>query len=205
MSTEDESRPAAWLTVLAGPSGVGRDSVVGQVRARSSSVWLPTTVTTRPRRLGEAVGVDRVFVSPAEFDRTVEAGGFLEWAQVGAHRYGTPRADVLARLRAGQPVLLPLDPAGARQVRAEVPGTRLVALVPPSVDLDPRSMALSAPPVALGSLNAGNTDEQRLISDADVIVIHDLTDRAADELVALLGSSVLTPAPPCVGITRDAG
>ncbi|MGK5673019.1 guanylate kinase [Micromonospora sp. URMC 106] len=173
MSTDDEARPAARLTVLTGPSGSGTESVVECVRARSPSVWVPVPATTRPRREGELDGVDRLFLTPAEFDRMVAAGELLEWSRAGPHRRGTPDEPVRSRLAAGQPVLLGLDLPGALLVRAALPDARLVLLHPPGAVLPTSTLAAF-----------------------DHTVAHDLTDRVADELVGLSGSSFLAPARP---------
>ncbi|MER5454893.1 guanylate kinase [Micromonospora sp. NPDC002389] len=171
MSLDDEARPAARLTVLAGPSGAGRESVVELVRARSPSVWTPLAVTTRPRREGELEGVHRHFLAPLEFDRRVARGELLEWSRCGAYRRGTELAPVQDRLAAGSPVLLPLDLDGALLVRAVVPDARLVLLHPP------------------GRRPGTATAFDRSVS-------HDRTERVVDELVGLIGSSFLAPARP---------
>ncbi|MER7333782.1 MULTISPECIES: guanylate kinase [unclassified Micromonospora] len=173
MSTDDEARPATRLTVLAGPSGSGTESVVECVRARSPSVWIPVPATTRPRREGELDGVDRLFLLPAQFDRMVAAGELLEWSRAGPHRRGTPGGPVRTRLAAGQPVLLGLDLAGALLVRAALPDARLVLLHPPGI----------VPPADT-------------LAAFDHTVAHDLTDRVVEELVGLSGSSFLAPARP---------
>ncbi|EWM64435.1 LOW QUALITY PROTEIN: guanylate kinase, partial [Micromonospora sp. M42] len=115
MSTDDEARSAARLTVLSGPSGAGRSSVVEAVRARLASVWVPVVATTRPPRPDERDGVDRVFLDAPAFDQLIAAGELLEWCRIGPYRRGVPRAEVRARLAAGRPVLLPLDLGGAQR------------------------------------------------------------------------------------------
>lgn len=122
----------ARLTVLSGPSGVGKGSVVAEIRHRHPEIWLSVSVTTRAPRPGECDGGHYHFVSPAQFDRMVAAGELLEHAIFAGHRYGTPRAPVEARLAAGLPALLEIDLQGARQVRAALPDSRLVFLTPPS-------------------------------------------------------------------------
>ncbi|MFF3866637.1 guanylate kinase [Micromonospora sp. NPDC001898] len=173
MRTDDEARPAARLTVLAGPSGAGVGSVVELFRARSPSVWTPVPATTRPRRAGERDGVDRLFLDPAEFDRLIAAGRLLEWTRVGPYARGTPAGPVIARLAAGRPVLLPLDLRGALAVRAALPDVRLVLLAPPGWRPEPAVAAV-----------------------AEHVVAHDLTGQAVDGLVGLLGSSFPAPAQP---------
>ncbi|MFG1953241.1 guanylate kinase [Micromonospora sp. NPDC048830] len=173
MSTDDEARPAARLTVLSGPSGAGADRVAELFRARFPSAWTPVPATTRARRDGEVDGVDRCFLDSAEFDRLAAAGELLEWARIGPYRRGTPARPVWARLAAGHPAMLPLDLPGALALRAAWPRARLVLLAPPGWRPDPAVAAA-----------------------ADHLVTHDLTGQAVDELVGLLGSSFLAPAQP---------
>jgi len=173
VSTDDEARPAARLTVLTGPSGSGRHSVVEQVRARFPLVWVPVPATTRPRCRHEVDGVDRLFLDPAGFDRLIAGDELLEWCRIGPYRRGLPRAGVRDRLAEGRPVLVPLDLPGALAVRATVPDPQLVLLAPPGYRPDPAVAAAFAH-----------------------TVVHDRTERAAAELVGLLGSSFLAPAQP---------
>jgi guanylate kinase len=122
----------ARLTVLSGPSGVGKGTVVGRVRELAPDVWLSVSATTRAPRPREVDGETYFFVSPERFDRMVAAGDLLEWAEFSGNRYGTPRAAVEERLAAGTPVLLEIELAGARQVRAAMPEAQLVFLAPPN-------------------------------------------------------------------------
>ncbi|KWX00722.1 Guanylate kinase [Carbonactinospora thermoautotrophica] len=92
------------------------------------------SATTRKPRPGEIHGVHYYFVDDAEFDRMIEAGEFLEWAEFAGSRYGTPRQPVLEKLAAGVPTLLEIDLQGARQVREAMPEALLVFLAPPSWD-----------------------------------------------------------------------
>ena len=92
---------AARLTVLSGPSGVGKGTVVAEVRRRHPDVWLAVAVTTRRPRPGEVDGVHYHFVDDAEFDRLIENDGLLEWAEYAGNRYGTPVAPLRERLAGG--------------------------------------------------------------------------------------------------------
>ncbi len=128
----DGSIPSRRLTVLSGPSGVGKSTVVAEIRRAHPEVWLSVSVTTRAPRPGEVHGVHYFFADEAEFDRLVGAGELLEWAEFAGNRYGTPRRPVLEHLAAGVPSLLEIDLQGARQVRASMRDARLVFLAPPS-------------------------------------------------------------------------
>lgn len=120
------------LTVLSGPSGVGKSTVAASIRRAYSQIWLSVSVTTRAPRPGEADGREYHFVSDREFDRMVANGELLEWAVFAGHKYGTPKQPVTEKLKEGIPALLEIDLAGARQVRQTVPGALLVFLAPPS-------------------------------------------------------------------------
>ncbi len=127
-----ETRARARLTVLSGPSGAGKGTVVRELRRAHPRVWLSVSVTTRRRRPGETDGIDYFFVEDAEFDRLIAVGELLEWAEFAGNRYGTPRLPVLEQLALGIPALLEVDLQGARQVRATMPEALLVFLAPPS-------------------------------------------------------------------------
>jgi guanylate kinase len=122
------------LTVLSGPSGVGKSTVVAELNRMSPGIWISVSVTTRHPRPGEVDGREYHFVDDDEFDRLVADGALLEWAQFAGNRYGTPREPLNAKLEAGVACLLEIDLAGARQVKRAVPDARLVFLAPPSWD-----------------------------------------------------------------------
>lgn len=180
----------ARLTVLAGPTAVGKGTVSADVRARYPEIWLSVSATTRRPRPGEVDGVHYLFMDDATFDRMVAAGDFLEWAVVhGRNRYGTPRAAVLERLAAGEPALLEIDLAGARQVRAAMPDARFVFLAPPSWDELVRRL--------VGRGTEDEEERERRLATArvelaaetefDHVVVNDDVRRATDELVTVMG------------------
>jgi len=120
------------LTVLSGPSGVGKSTVVAELRKTCPQIWVSVSVTTRHARPGEVDGREYHFVDDNEFDRLVASGALLEWARFAGHRYGTPREPLKEKLEAGVSCLLEIDLAGARQVKRAAPDARLVFLAPPS-------------------------------------------------------------------------
>jgi guanylate kinase len=122
----------ALLTVLSGPSAVGKSTVVSRLRDECPQIWQSVSVTTRLPRPGEREGREYHFISEQEFDEMAARGDLLESARYVGYQYGTPRAPVEEHLRRGVPALLEIDVAGARQIRAAVPGALLVFLAPPS-------------------------------------------------------------------------
>lgn len=123
---------ARRLTVLSGPAGVGKSSVVSALREIAPQIWVSVSATTRPKRPAEVEGESYFFVSVEEFQAMAERGELLERASYAGNLYGTPRRPVEERLAAGVPVLLEIEIQGARQVRAVDPDALLVFLAPPS-------------------------------------------------------------------------
>jgi guanylate kinase len=124
--------PRRRLTVVSGPSGVGKSSVVGAVRRMRPDIYFSVSVTTRAPRPGESDGRHYHFIDRETFDKMVANGELLEHAEFAGNFYGTPREPVERALRAGRPAVLEIELQGARQVRAAMPEARLVMLMPPS-------------------------------------------------------------------------
>lgn len=183
---------SARLTVLAGPTAVGKGTVAADVRRRYPGVHLSVSATTRPPRPGEVEGLHYHFVDDAGFDAMVEGGAMLEWAVVhGRHRYGTPAAPVQAALDAGTPVLLEIDLQGARQVRARMPQAQFVFLAPPSwAELERRLVGrgTEAPQERERRLATARV-ELAAEAEFDVTVVNDDVTRATDDLVHWMGLS----------------
>jgi guanylate kinase len=189
--SDDATRPgSARLTVLSGPSGVGKDSVIELIRARAPQVWLSVSVTTRRMRPYEVDGVHYFFVERHEFEQMAAAGELLEWAEFAGNLYGTPRGAVDAKLRDGQPVLLKIDLQGARQVRAAMPEAQLVFLAPPSwAELKRRLIGRGTDDPATIKARLDHAREELAAQpDFDVTVVNHFVEQAADDLLALLGS-----------------
>jgi guanylate kinase len=190
VTTDDAARPErARLTVLSGPSGVGKDSVIELIRARAPWVWLSVSVTTRPRREYEVDGVHYHFVDRPEFERLIDGGQLLEWADFAGNLYGTPRGPVEARLREGQPVLLKIDLHGARQVKAAMSEARLVVLAPPSwSELERRLIGRGTDdPEKIRHRLEHAREEMAAQPDFDVTIVNYFVEQAADDLLGLLG------------------
>jgi len=179
----------ARLCVLAGPTAVGKGTVVRELLSRHPEVWLSVSVTTRAARPGEIDGVHYWFISTEQFEQMRDAGELLEWAQVhGKHYYGTPRQPVVEHLAAGKATLLEIDLAGARQVKETMPDALFVFLAPPSYEELVKRL------VGRGTENAAERTrrletaqvELAAASEFDSIIVNDTVDNAASELAFLM-------------------
>lgn len=179
----------AALTVLAGPTAVGKGTVVAYIRQHFPAIRHSVSATTRPPRPGEVDGKDYFFVTDEQFDRMLAADELLEWATVHQkHRYGTPRKPIEDAAAAGEHVLLEIDLQGARQVRVTMPSARLIFLAPPSWD------ELVDRLVKRGT----ETEEERVrrletakleldaADEFDVIVVNESVQLAAESIVQLM-------------------
>lgn len=178
----------ARLTVLSGPSGVGKDAVLAAVRRRHPDVWVSTSVTTREPRPTETDGVEYHFVDRHQIARMIESGELLEHAEYAGNLYGTPREPVVRRLAAGRPAFLVIELQGMRQVRKLMPDAQFVFLAPPSFDeLERRLTGRGTEPE---EVRRERLDQARIElaseSEFDVTVVNHSVERAADELVTLI-------------------
>lgn len=177
---------------MAGPTAVGKGTVVTEMRRRYPQVWMSVSMTTRPPRPGEIDGVHYLFVTLAEFEGAIAAGQLLEWARVhGRHYYGTPRAPVLEHVAAGDPTLLEIDLQGARQVRHSLPDARFVFLAPPNFsDLQQRliTRGTESEQERAKRLETARI-EMAAEGEFDAVIVNDTVAKAADELAALMGVS----------------
>ena len=195
MTSDDATRPdvrsqtgETRLTVLSGPSGVGKDSVIEMIRARAPWVWLSVSLTTRRIRETEIDGVHYHFVDRPEFLRLAEAGQLLEWAEFAGNLYGTPRGPVEERLALGNAMLLKIDLQGARQVRLAMPEARLVFLAPPSWDELKRRLIGRGTDDAETIRHRLEHAQEELAAEPefDVTIVNHTVEQAADDLLGLL-------------------
>ena len=178
----------ARLTVLSGPSGVGKDAVLAAVRRRHPDVWVSTSVTTRAPRPTETDGIEYHFVSRDRMAELIDAGELLEHADYAGNLYGTPRRPVLERLTDGRPAFLVIELQGMRQVRKLMPDAQFVFLAPPSFEeLERRLVGRGTEPAEVVRQRLDQARiEMASESEFDVRLVNDEVERAADELVALI-------------------
>ena len=128
------SAPPPLLVVLSGPSGVGKDAVLSELRKLDRSWHFAVTATTRPMRPGERDGQDYIFLDGDTFAKMRERDEFLECAEVYGRWYGVPRSQARDALRSGRDVFLKIDVQGAATIRAMAPEALLIFLIPPSLE-----------------------------------------------------------------------
>ncbi|MCU6478770.1 guanylate kinase [Arthrobacter silviterrae] len=187
------TKARSGVTVLAGPTAVGKGTVSTFIRDNYPQVWLSVSATTRPARPGEVEGVHYFFKTAEEFDALVAAGELLEWAVVhGVNRYGTLRSTVEDAVAAGRSVLLEIDLQGARQVKQAMPEADFVFLSPPSWHELVRRLVGRGTESAQEQHRRLETAKLELAAqpEFDYTIINDEVGRAAAELVTLMG---LTP------------
>ena len=176
--------------MLAGPSGVGKSSVVGALRERLPELFFSVSATTRDPRPGELDGVHYRFVGEAGFDRMIERGELLEWAEIhgGLQRSGTPREPVEEALAAGRPVLVEVDLQGARTIKGVLPEAITVFLAPPSFEeLARRLRGRGTESEAQFRRRLDTAREELAAQDEfDVVVVNDKLQDVVSRLVKLL-------------------
>jgi guanylate kinase len=176
------------LTVLSGPSGVGKSTVVAELSRTCPQIWISVSVTTRRPRPGEVDGREYHFVDDDEFDRLIASGALLEWARFAGNRYGTPREPLNAKLEAGVACLLEIDLAGARQVKRVAPDARLVFLAPPSWEELVRRLTGrgTEPAEVLERRLAAAREELAAAAEFEVTLVNTSVEDVCRQLVALI-------------------
>ena len=188
-ATEPMVEGQGQLTVITGPSGVGKGTLVQRLLERNPSVWLSVSATTRAPREGEQDGVSYFFHSRQRFDALVADGGLLEWAEFAGNCYGTPRAPVEAQLATGRPVLLEIELEGARQVRRSFADAAQIFLAPPSfeeLERRIRGRGTDQEEAILRRL-ARAKEELEAKAEFDAVVVNDDLDQALVRLEQLMG------------------
>lgn len=190
MGDEPKAVATAPVVVLSGPSAVGKSTVVRCLRERVPGLHFSVSATTRSPRPGEVDGVDYSFVTADQFQQLIDRGALLEWAEIhrGLHRSGTPAEPVREAAQAGNPVLIEVDLAGARAVKAAMPEAITVFLAPPSWDALESRLAgrgTETPEVMARRLDTARA-ELAAQDGFDRVVVNSQLESACSELVSLL-------------------
>ncbi|AIT61160.1 guanylate kinase [Corynebacterium doosanense] len=182
--------PRGRLIVLAGPSAVGKSTVVSRLRAAVDNLYFSVSMTTRSPRPGESDGVDYFFVTPELFQQRIENGEMLEWADIhgGLQRSGTPAYPVNAALDEGRPVLVEVDLEGARAIKELKPDAVTVFLAPPSwEELVERLTGRGTESEEVISRRLRTAEEELAHKDEfDHVVVNDDVDAAVGDISAIL-------------------
>lgn len=176
------------LIIVSAPSGCGKSTVVHALMERREKLRFSVSATTRAPREGETDGVDYFFVSRERFQQMIGEGAFLEHAEYVGNCYGTPRAPVEKLLSEGFDVYLDIDVQGAMQVKALMPETLMIFLMPPSMEELERRLTLrgtNTPEEIKNRLEAAER-ECALRDRFDYVVVNDVVERAVDEISGLI-------------------
>ncbi len=186
----------ARVFVITGPSGVGKGTLIRglmeRLGARGVPIELSVSATTRSPRPGEIAGRDYYFLAPAEFERRVRIGDFVEHAHYAGSRYGTLRSELDQRVRAGVPVVLEIEVQGARQVRAAMPEAVQVFIAPPSLQ------ALRTRLVGRGTDSSAEVERRLRVAERELaareefahVVVNDRLDEALAELTRIVSAEL---------------
>jgi guanylate kinase len=173
---------------IAGPSGVGKSTLISAALARNPRWMLSISATTRQRREGEVDGREYYFITQEEFDRRVAAGEFFEYAGVYTKQYGTPKSELDRARDAGKHLLIEVDTIGCLSIRALRPDIPLLAILPPGlVELKRRLRdrgTESAQSLAVRFSNI--VAELQRMRGFDFVIVNDILEQAVERLLGLM-------------------
>ena len=181
------------LYIISAPSGAGKTSLVKALLEQDAKVRVSVSHTTRAPRDGEVDGVAYNFVTLAEFDQVIDAGQFLEYAEVFTNKYGTSKLWVEEQLAAGIDVILEIDWQGAQQVREKMPNALSIFILPPSrAELERRltGRGTDSAEIIAGRM-AQAESEMSHFGEFDYLVINDQFDDALNQLQAIFTANRL--------------
>ena len=177
------------LLVIAGPSGVGKGTIVRRLLEQNPRMWLSVSATTRAPRVNEQEGREYFFLAPEDFQAQLGADGFLEAFDVFDAKYGTPRAPVQEHLAAGDDVVLEIDVKGAEAIKAAYPAALMIFIKPPSREVLRQRLHDRDPSAGTAELDrrlAEADAEEAAAAAFDAVIVNDDLDRATAEIQTLL-------------------
>ncbi len=182
--------PRPLLIVISGPSGVGKDAVIGELRNRDLPLHVLVTMTSRAPRANEVNGVDYLFVTREEFLEKIERGEMIEHAVVYQDLKGIPRDQVKRAMDSGKDVVLRVDVQGAQSLRNLFPESVLIFLVPTNQEewFTRLKNRKTETPESLALRLKTAEKELELVTIFDYIVVNtqDCLSQAVDHIVAII-------------------
>tara|TARA_Y100001968_G_scaffold149711_1_gene136922 strand:+ start:95 stop:661 length:567 start_codon:yes stop_codon:yes gene_type:complete len=177
------------LTVLTGPSGVGKGTIVRKILENHRDIWLSISATTRQPRCGEIDGEHYFFLEKKNFQEIIDKDGFLEWASFSGNFYGTPKKIVKEKIDKGTNVLLEIELEGARQIRKSFPKALKIFIAPPNLaELEKRIRGRGTESEeAIKDRLAIAKSELLAKKEFDAVVINKDIEKTFREIEALMG------------------
>ncbi|MDP4527419.1 guanylate kinase [Alkalimonas delamerensis] len=176
------------LFIVSAPSGAGKSSLIQALLDLHNDMQVSVSHTTRSPRPGEQNGVHYHFVRVDDFKNRIEAGEFLEWAEVFGNYYGTSRTTLQQTLDQGIDVFLDIDWQGARQIRQQLPHAIGIFILPPSLNvLQQRlqSRGQDSADIIAGRMSKAQ-DEMSHANEYDYLIVNDDFQQALLELRAIV-------------------
>ena len=178
------------LFIVSAPSGTGKTTLIKRLVECVPGIIMSRSYTSRPARPGELDGVDYTFISDERFDEMVTGDGFLEWAHVFGHRYGTSRADINRHRSEGQDVVLVIDVQGAKQVRERSDDVITIFVLPPSHQvLEARLRQRSGEDATEEQLQVRLETAGQEVSQTesyDYVIVNDEIERCVEQLQSIV-------------------
>ena len=180
------------LFVISGPSGAGKGTIC-KALIESGAADLSVSMTTRKPRGIEQEGIHYYFVSREDFQKAIDEGNMLEWAEIYGNRYGTPKKPVLEKLARGRDVILEIEMQGAMQVKESYPKSVLIFVLPPSIsELRKRLIARGTEtPEQLDLRTRTTLDEIKRIKDYSYFIVNDDLSSAVEDARIIMSAEHL--------------
>jgi guanylate kinase len=177
------------LTVITGPSGVGKGTIVRKILESHSDVWLSISATTRKPRSGEIEGEHYFFLDKKNFQEIIDNEGFLEWAAFSDNFYGTPKKIVEEKIEKGSNVLLEIELEGARQIRKSFPEAFQIFIAPPNLSELEKRIRGRGTETEEAIKDRLSIAKKELIAkkEFDAVVVNENIEKAFKEIESLMG------------------